>query len=499
MNGKALVLTAATIGVAIFTSVGLSLVAPIGEAQEGHPESLSPDSVFDTSIETRGETAEPALQVAAADTEGSMSDATAAEAAPEETAPAEVDPVAEDVPAAAQAVTPDATSGEPAEQSDDANGDAAEVAPTPTPQLATAGGVPEGAGGSCAVAGVNTPGEPVAATIDGAEATPTAEAAPAAEPAMEIAQADTTSESAPAEPDASAPAEPVAADDSGTEAAPMDDSAAVTDTSEVQATGPAAEFAAAEGTGGSCATGLTDSGEALTTVVAGGYPGGSADATDATGSAPAASDSMAQDSVPETEVAAAPEPSTQTAPAEAEPAADTAPSEPAPAAAPEPTPEPAPEPEPAPAAEPEPAPEPEPAAAEAPEPAAAAPAPKPKPATPKPAPKPRVAPPEIKKAWWPAATAGKLNLVYAGEASFTKAIALLFDGEFATPESANANIKVKNENGKTVSGRWLVASNPRMLLFSADPGLYTVEVGDGLKDKNDRALSAASSGPVFVP
>lgn len=134
------------------------------------------------------------------------------------------------------------------------------------------------------------------------------------------------------------------------------------------------------------------------------------------------------------------------------------------------------------------------------------PAPRPRPAPvapakpqPKAPPKLHTAPLDLKAAWWPPAQSGKLNLVYAGGASFTKAIALLFDGEFANPDSANAHIKVRTPSGKAVNGRWQVAANPKMLLFSADPGFYTVVVGEGLQDKNERAISASSAGPVFIP
>ena len=113
---------------------------------------------------------------------------------------------------------------------------------------------------------------------------------------------------------------------------------------------------------------------------------------------------------------------------------------------------------------------------------------------------PKAAPPEAKLAWWPAKTDGKLNLTYAGEASFTKAIVLLFDGNFESPESANQNIKVTTKDGSPVAGQWLVAKgNPQMLLFNVAPGLYKVSVGSGLSDKGGRALGAASSGQVFVP
>ncbi|MGQ0618483.1 MAG: hypothetical protein ACT4QA_00980 [Panacagrimonas sp.] len=124
--------------------------------------------------------------------------------------------------------------------------------------------------------------------------------------------------------------------------------------------------------------------------------------------------------------------------------------------------------------------------------------PQPAKSKPKPA-KPKAPPAVVKKAWWPAQQAGKLNITYGGEASFTKAIVLLFDGTFDSPDSANQNVVVKKKGGDRVKGQWLVATNRQMLLFNVGPGLYTVEVGAGLTDKGGRVISAASSGPVFVP
>lgn len=132
------------------------------------------------------------------------------------------------------------------------------------------------------------------------------------------------------------------------------------------------------------------------------------------------------------------------------------------------------------------------------EPAAAAVAPPP---APKPAAKPRKpkVPDEVKKVWWPAKETGKLSLLYAGEASFTKAIALLFDGTFETPESANQNIVVKDKKGNVIGGTWFISPNKQMLLYKVDPGVYSVEIAAGLTDKGSRALNAPSSGPVYVP
>lgn len=112
--------------------------------------------------------------------------------------------------------------------------------------------------------------------------------------------------------------------------------------------------------------------------------------------------------------------------------------------------------------------------------------------------RPVVVPDEAKKAWWRVAESGKLNLGYAGQASFGAAIALLFDGTFETPESANQNIQVKSSNGEAVRGQWVVAANRQMLLFSVGPGVYSVDVGPGLRDQGGRGISAPSKGLVAV-
>ncbi|MGQ0701366.1 MAG: hypothetical protein ACT4PZ_24375 [Panacagrimonas sp.] len=140
--------------------------------------------------------------------------------------------------------------------------------------------------------------------------------------------------------------------------------------------------------------------------------------------------------------------------------------------------------------------------ASAPEPAYAAeattetetqPAPKPRPS------KPKISPAEFKKVWWPPKADGKLNLTYAGEASFTKAIVLLFDGEFDNADSANKHVKVTARDGAPVKGQWLVATNKKMLLFNAPPGVYKLKVGEKVTDKSGRTLPTSSSGLVLVP
>lgn len=112
--------------------------------------------------------------------------------------------------------------------------------------------------------------------------------------------------------------------------------------------------------------------------------------------------------------------------------------------------------------------------------------------------RPKPVPDGAKKVWWPAKASGRLNLTYAGQASFTGAIALLFDANFENPESANQNIQVKDSGGKTVRGQWAVATNRQMLLFNAAPGLYSIDVGSGLTDKGGRNISEPSAGLVFV-
>lgn len=125
--------------------------------------------------------------------------------------------------------------------------------------------------------------------------------------------------------------------------------------------------------------------------------------------------------------------------------------------------------------------------------AAPAPKPKPKPRAPKKTPE------EAKVAWWPAKAPGKLNVNFAGEASFTKAIVMVFDGAFDNADSANQNIKVTPKKGGKVNGEWKVANgNKQMLLLNVDPGLYTVEIGAGLTDKGNRTIASAATGAVFV-
>lgn len=76
---------------------------------------------------------------------------------------------------------------------------------------------------------------------------------------------------------------------------------------------------------------------------------------------------------------------------------------------------------------------------------------------------------------------------------------MLFDGEFEDAAGPNSNIAVTGSDGKAVQGEWVVSSNPKMLLFKVEPGIYQVETKEGLTAKGDRKLGASSKGTVYIP
>ncbi|MDN5872939.1 MAG: membrane-bound lytic murein transglycosylase MltF [Sinobacteraceae bacterium] len=103
-------------------------------------------------------------------------------------------------------------------------------------------------------------------------------------------------------------------------------------------------------------------------------------------------------------------------------------------------------------------------------------------------------------AWWETDLihpSDPFELIYAGDAAFTKAIVLLFS---APVDVASATgIQVVNSAGHTVQGRWRAGSdNPTMLVFETDPGLYTVTVSASVKSEKGHVLSKTRSGPVEV-
>lgn len=190
----------------------------------------------------------------------------------------------------------------------------------------------------------------------------------------------------------------------------------------------------------------------------------------------------------------------------------------APAAAPIET-KPAPVPE---AAVPPPAPEPAPApaavVAKPAPPVAVAPAPAPavKPVAPPPAPlakaepakakpvakpsKPAEATPAVPAtAWWQSSSSG-FAVVYAGSAAFKRALVVMANAPFASADSANQAIKVLDAAGKPVNGHWELNSvNPSMLVFPvSSTGIYQVQIGAALSDRQNRPLDKAVQGPIQV-
>lgn len=161
--------------------------------------------------------------------------------------------------------------------------------------------------------------------------------------------------------------------------------------------------------------------------------------------------------------------------ADALPAVEPVEPDPIVAVAPPPAPKPAPQPQPKPAPKP-------------------APTPAPKPAEPAPA-------PEKIAAWWGKENPQALSVVYAGSASYTRAVVLLFNGSFADSASANSHVRVKDARGRALNGSWQInPKNPRMLVFPvAAAGRYEVEVGSGLRDRSGKQLGAAVRGPVLIP
>lgn len=126
---------------------------------------------------------------------------------------------------------------------------------------------------------------------------------------------------------------------------------------------------------------------------------------------------------------------------------------------------------------------------------AAAPAPA-KPRKPKAATAPRA---DALAQWWPSApTSGRLNLLYAGQAAQSPAIALLFDSVFADATAAGSAIRVVDDQGRTVGGSWELASNRRLLLLKAKPGRYTLVVGADLANQRGQTLGTELHGPVYV-
>ncbi|MGH8462325.1 MAG: hypothetical protein ACRESS_12020 [Stenotrophobium sp.] len=102
--------------------------------------------------------------------------------------------------------------------------------------------------------------------------------------------------------------------------------------------------------------------------------------------------------------------------------------------------------------------------------------------------------------WWPAENPAQLSLVYAGPASFKKAVVLMFNGAFFKTDGLDANLKVTDKHGKPVSGSWeLGENNRRMLVFPVPAnGTYKVSIDSGLTDSQGRKIAHHLGGPVIV-
>lgn len=102
-------------------------------------------------------------------------------------------------------------------------------------------------------------------------------------------------------------------------------------------------------------------------------------------------------------------------------------------------------------------------------------------------------------AWWPSTdqqSSGHLNLVYAGEAAFEDAAVVMFSSPVDT--AAGGHIQVLDQHGHDVHGSWERGGNPRMLLFKAKPGRYTLVLAPDLADTAGKTLGTGLHGPVYV-
>jgi hypothetical protein len=106
---------------------------------------------------------------------------------------------------------------------------------------------------------------------------------------------------------------------------------------------------------------------------------------------------------------------------------------------------------------------------------------------------------DVVSAWWPAVAkqdGSKLNLSYAGEAAFEKAVVLLFSDN--VDASTGSHIQLLTRDGAAASGHWEVGQqNQRMLVFRTRPGRYTVILAPDVSGSG-KTLGTALHGPVYV-
>jgi hypothetical protein len=108
--------------------------------------------------------------------------------------------------------------------------------------------------------------------------------------------------------------------------------------------------------------------------------------------------------------------------------------------------------------------------------------------------------PAAPTAWWLGGEPGGMQIVYAGSASFERAVVLLAGTPFASADSANQTIHVSDSSGRRVAGSWTLSpKNSRMLVFPVPAsGSFTITIDPGLSDAQQQQLGRPLKGTVLV-
>lgn len=104
-------------------------------------------------------------------------------------------------------------------------------------------------------------------------------------------------------------------------------------------------------------------------------------------------------------------------------------------------------------------------------------------------------------AWWASTVDDEqLDIIYVGLASFDRAIAVLLDGGFDSPQSANTHLEVLRD-GTVIEGDWQISSaNQNLLYFPLrEGGRYEITLGAGLTDRDGRSWPVTRRGTVVLP
>lgn len=101
--------------------------------------------------------------------------------------------------------------------------------------------------------------------------------------------------------------------------------------------------------------------------------------------------------------------------------------------------------------------------------------------------------------WWTSGSAAQrgFTLSFAGEASFAKAIVLLF----SQPVDAGSasTIRVVGKDGSPLDGNWTVSpKNPNLLVFQVPAGTYVLTVPSSVKSTQGTALGRTFGGPLSI-